>query len=135
MGGEEKDEVCLTEECVTAAADIIRNMDQSVDPCTDFYQFSCGGFLEKTFIPEDKTRVISFTLLGEKLQERKKKLLEAGPGPQEPIVYQSARNLYKSCMDEEEIDKNSINQLKKHLSSFGQENWFGSQITSHKHFK
>ena len=127
MGGEEKDEVCLTEECVTAAADIIRNMNQSVDPCSDFYQFSCGGFLEKTFIPEDKSWVSSFTPLGDKVKERKRKLLEAEPGPLEPNVYQSARNLYKSCMDEEEIDKNSKSQLKKYLVSIGQENWFDSK--------
>ena len=29
-------------------------MDKSVDPCTNFYQYSCGGWLKATPIPEDR---------------------------------------------------------------------------------
>ena len=30
-------------------------MDTSVDPCTDFFTYSCGGWLKKNPIPPDKT--------------------------------------------------------------------------------
>lgn len=30
-------------------------MDQSVDPCQDFYTFSCGGWLKENPIPEDSS--------------------------------------------------------------------------------
>ena len=32
--------VCLTEGCVVAAADLIKQMDRRVDPCQNFYKFA-----------------------------------------------------------------------------------------------
>lgn len=31
-------------------SEILSYFDQSTKPCDDFYQFSCGGFLKKTFV-------------------------------------------------------------------------------------
>jgi putative endopeptidase len=33
----------------------VNSMDPSVDPCTDFFTYSCGGWLKKNPIPADKT--------------------------------------------------------------------------------
>ena len=30
-------------------------MDDTADPCEDFYQYSCGGWIKDTLIPPDKT--------------------------------------------------------------------------------
>ena len=34
-----------------AAADLIGKMDETVDPCQDFYKFSCGGFIKNVNVP------------------------------------------------------------------------------------
>ena len=47
------EEVCQTEACRQQTADLVEQMDRTVDPCQDFYQFACGGFINKTVVPKD----------------------------------------------------------------------------------
>lgn len=51
-GGDNTTELCLTESCVEAASFILGNIDRSVDPCVDFYNFTCGAWAQKTVIPK-----------------------------------------------------------------------------------
>ena len=45
------DSMCLTEGCVQLASRMRSSMDQSVDPCQDFYTFSCGRYEDNTVTP------------------------------------------------------------------------------------
>lgn len=65
-----QDKYCFTKECVTAAADILNRMNSSADPCHDFYNFACGGFIENTVIPDDKSRTSMFSELSDQLNEK-----------------------------------------------------------------
>ena len=48
-------DVCMTPECVTAAAAIIESLDEGVDPCEDFYGFACNGWIERHQIPKGQS--------------------------------------------------------------------------------
>ena len=65
----------MTKDCVTAAADLLANLDENVDPCDNFYEFACGGFIENKVIPDDKSKYSSFSVLNDKLNEQVKYLL------------------------------------------------------------
>lgn len=96
---------------------MIRTIDETADPCTDFYQFACGNFVKETVIPEHKTSVSSFSIVRDKLNERLLKLFEGKSSTLEPAVFNAVRNLYKSCKNEEQIEENSKDELKELLKT------------------
>ena len=111
--------VCLTKGCVKAAADLIESMDETVDPCSDFYTFACGNFLKETVIPDHQTNYGSFSMLRDKLNTRLKKLFEAKPLENEPQTYQNVKNYYQACMNSENIEEKSVAHLMDILEKVG----------------
>ena len=42
----------------------VTSLDRSVDPCVDFYKFSCGGWQKKNPIPADQSGWSVYAKLG-----------------------------------------------------------------------
>jgi hypothetical protein len=56
--------VCLE---LVAAARILESMDRDSDPCEDFYQFACGGWIRQHPVPESQSTWDQFRALREQL--------------------------------------------------------------------
>ena len=44
--------MCLTESCVKLSALILSGVDTTIDPCQDFYNFSCGLWQDNNYVPD-----------------------------------------------------------------------------------
>ncbi|GLD69167.1 phosphate-regulating neutral endopeptidase [Lates japonicus] len=95
-----QEEFCLTPECIEAAGSVLSKIDRSIDPCEDFYSFSCGGWLKENPIPEDSSSYGIYPWLRQHVDIRLKELLEAPSDPDELDAVTKAKILYRSCMNE-----------------------------------
>lgn len=50
------------------ASTLINAMDNTVDPCEDFFEYACGNWNRKNIIPEDKSSFNTFEKLYDELQ-------------------------------------------------------------------
>ncbi len=93
------------------------NLDRSVDPCVDFYQYACGNWIKNAEIPADRPAWQSFPQLNENNLAIEREILKkaaAGGAARNPID-QKIGDLYGSCMDEKTVDAKGIAPLKPEL--------------------
>ncbi|NXF48605.1 NEP protein, partial [Oceanites oceanicus] len=96
------DSLCLDLSCITAAR-ILENMDTTAEPCNDFYQYACGGWLKRNVIPETSSRYSNFDILRDELEVVLKDVLDT-PTSNDITAVQKAKTLYRSCINETAID-------------------------------
>ncbi|XP_067826373.1 membrane metallo-endopeptidase-like 1 isoform X3 [Heptranchias perlo] len=112
------DKVCTTTGCVAAAARIIQNMDPSASPCEDFYQYACGGWLNRHIIPETSSRYSIFDILRDELEIILKGVLER-PVDGDRDAFKKAKQLYKSCINDSVIGERDSEPLLNLLDAIG----------------
>ncbi|XP_053715599.1 phosphate-regulating neutral endopeptidase PHEX isoform X2 [Synchiropus splendidus] len=100
-----QEEFCLTPECIEAAGSILSKMDETVDPCEDFYGFACGGWLKDNQIPEESSSYGIYPWLRQQVDLRLKELMEAPSEPGELEAVTKSKVLYRSCMNETLLEK------------------------------
>lgn len=99
----------------------IDNIDKSIDPCVDFYQYACGNWLKNSEIPSDQSVWVSFVELDERNLATLHGILDkaSAADPARDPLTQKIGDMYNSCMDEKAADSKGLDPLKPELELIG----------------
>jgi putative endopeptidase len=88
-------------------------MDTTVDPCENFFQYSCGGYLKQTPIPSDESSYGQFDELNDENQLVLKAILEkaAAGGAGRTANEQKIGDYYATCMNIEAVNSTGLKPL------------------------
>ncbi len=92
-------------------------VDKTIDPCENFYRFSCNGWFKRNPLPADQTRYGRFTELFELNRLHLKQILEESSAPvaTRTANEQKIGDAYASCMDTDRVNKLGLAPLKPEL--------------------
>src|SRR5450759_50646 len=91
-------------------------IDKTVDPCVDFYQYSCGNWMKNNPIPPDKTRWGRFNELDEHNLYVLRDLLDQAQAPgKHSAIQQKVGDYYAACMDESTVEKKGTVPLQSEM--------------------
>jgi putative endopeptidase len=95
----------------------VTSMDRSIDPCVDFFAYSCGGWIKRNPIPPDQSSWDTYSKMQDENLGRLREILEtaSAPDPSRNTANQKIGDYYASCVDEKAIDAKGTEPLKAAL--------------------
>src|SRR5688572_6051438 len=83
------------------------SMDRTADPCADFYQYSCGGWMKANPLPSDQSSWGVYSKLAQDNLRFLWGILEEAsrPAAGRTAVQQKIGDYFAACMDEAAVEK------------------------------
>ncbi|XP_072017423.1 endothelin-converting enzyme homolog isoform X2 [Amphiura filiformis] len=117
-----KCELCTTPQCIQTSASILGAMNLSVDPCEDFYEYSCGTWLDKVDLPDGHSRWGSFGEVDLENKRVLRKLLGKDDNTykgKSSTSIRKALDFYTACIDKVHQEKEGIKPMLKYIKELG----------------
>jgi putative endopeptidase len=95
----------------------VTSMDRTVDPCMDFFKYSCGGWMKSNPIPPDQSSWDTYSKMQDQNLTQLRGILEAAtaPDPGRKAASQKIGDYYSSCVDEKAVEARGADPLKPEL--------------------
>uniref|UniRef100_A0A672UYU4 endothelin-converting enzyme 1 n=1 Tax=Strigops habroptila TaxID=2489341 RepID=A0A672UYU4_STRHB len=117
---------CLTDACVRVASKILEALDVEADPCQDFYQYSCGGWIKRNPLPNGRSKWSTFNSIWDQNQAIMKHLLENTTFNSSSEAERKTQRYYLSCLKEQRIEELGSQPLVELIDKIGGWNITGS---------
>ncbi|KAJ8664427.1 hypothetical protein QAD02_006089 [Eretmocerus hayati] len=110
--------ICETETCRKTAKTILANMDKTINPCVDFYKYACGNYMKNEPFPAGLEKIEPIGQLHIQVMEQLNHTIwNIKKNDIQPL--QKLLQYYKSCTDEEQINKKSEKKLLELIKNAG----------------
>ncbi|KAF7732127.1 hypothetical protein EC973_006382 [Apophysomyces ossiformis] len=125
LPGNDTKSICMKPRCVLTASYILQDVNPDIDPCDDFYAYTCNNWRNKHILPVSRSKISVQSLLDDAIKQQLRQILtqEFGssrldtdqlPSPDNIVdkqLFSKLTDFYRSCMNEDLINRRDISPI------------------------
>lgn len=95
------------------------SLDETVDPCQDFYQFTCGNWANNNEIPEGETSWDLWHMVQKKITDSVLDIITSETKPDDILAVKLTKKWYNVCIDTDKIEEAGLEPLLNTMARIG----------------